>query len=145
MTEVRVTESGESMSFQGLMKGKRGLIMGLANDRSLAWGIARALGSQGAELAFSYQGEALEIGVDPVQHRELHQDRPGQRGVEHHVGEIEKLPVLIVVRQQQDFFGEGQHRSRSVSQPRRAPHGTNRHFIPKLALLHRRVICTDEP
>jgi enoyl-[acyl-carrier protein] reductase I len=42
------------------MKGKRGLIMGLANDRSLAWGIARALGSQGAELAFSYHGEALE-------------------------------------------------------------------------------------
>ncbi|MGH6659663.1 MAG: SDR family oxidoreductase, partial [Sphingomicrobium sp.] len=43
----------------GLMKGKRGLIMGLANDRSLAWGIARALADQGAELAFSYQGEAL--------------------------------------------------------------------------------------
>ena len=42
------------------MSGKRGLIMGLANDRSLAWGIARALGTQGAELAFSYQGEALE-------------------------------------------------------------------------------------
>ncbi|MFL6848074.1 MAG: SDR family oxidoreductase, partial [Sphingomicrobium sp.] len=44
----------------GLMQGKRGLIMGLANDRSLAWGIARALGDHGAELAFSYQGEALE-------------------------------------------------------------------------------------
>ena len=42
------------------MKGKRGLIMGLANDRSLAWGIAKALASEGAELAFSYQGEALE-------------------------------------------------------------------------------------
>jgi enoyl-[acyl-carrier protein] reductase I len=50
----------------GLMKGKRGLIMGLANDRSLAWGIARALGSQGAELAFSYQGEALEKRVRPL-------------------------------------------------------------------------------
>jgi len=48
------------------MKGKRGLIMGLANDRSLAWGIARALGSQGAELAFSYQGEALEKRVRPL-------------------------------------------------------------------------------
>ncbi|MES2001089.1 MAG: enoyl-ACP reductase FabI [Pseudomonadota bacterium] len=50
----------------GLMKGKRGLIMGLANDRSLAWGIAKALGSQGAELAFSYQGEALEKRVRPL-------------------------------------------------------------------------------
>src|SRR5438270_10196243 len=48
------------------MKGKRGLIMGLANDRSLAWGIARALGHQGAELAFSYQGEALEKRVRPL-------------------------------------------------------------------------------
>jgi enoyl-[acyl-carrier protein] reductase I len=48
------------------MKGKRGLIMGLANDRSLAWGIARAVGEQGAELAFSYQGEALEKRVRPL-------------------------------------------------------------------------------
>ena len=48
------------------MQGKRGLIMGLANDRSLAWGIARALASQGAELAFSYQGEALEKRVRPL-------------------------------------------------------------------------------
>jgi enoyl-[acyl-carrier protein] reductase I len=47
------------------MEGKKGLIMGLANDRSLAWGIARALGEQGAELAFSYQGEALEKRVRP--------------------------------------------------------------------------------
>ncbi|HVL78532.1 MAG TPA: enoyl-ACP reductase FabI [Sphingomicrobium sp.] len=50
----------------GLMQGKRGLIMGLANDRSLAWGIAKALGEQGAELAFSYQGEALEKRVRPL-------------------------------------------------------------------------------
>ena len=48
------------------MKGKCGLIMGLANDRSLAWGIARALSDQGAELAFSYQGEALEKRVRPL-------------------------------------------------------------------------------
>jgi len=48
------------------MDGKRGLIMGLANDRSLAWGIAQALGSQGAEMAFSYQGEALEKRVRPL-------------------------------------------------------------------------------
>src|SRR5438128_656490 len=50
----------------GLMEGKRGLIMGLANDRSLAWGIAKALGSQGAEMAFSYQGESLEKRVRPL-------------------------------------------------------------------------------
>lgn len=48
------------------MTGKRGLIMGLANDKSLAWGIARALHAQGAELAFSYQGEALEKRVRPL-------------------------------------------------------------------------------
>jgi len=48
------------------MAGKRGLIMGLANDRSLAWGIAKSLAEQGAELAFSYQGEALEKRVRPL-------------------------------------------------------------------------------
>ena len=50
----------------GLMSGKRGLIMGLANDRSLAWGIARALGDQGAELAFSYQGDVFKKRVMPL-------------------------------------------------------------------------------
>ena len=50
----------------GLMAGKRGLIMGLANDRSLAWGIAKQLREQGAELAFSYQGEALHKRVAPL-------------------------------------------------------------------------------
>lgn len=49
-----------------LMAGKRGLIMGLANDKSIAWGIARALAGAGAELAFSYQGEALKKRVDPL-------------------------------------------------------------------------------
>jgi len=49
-----------------LMKGKRGLIMGLANDKSIAWGIAKALGDAGAELAFSYQGDALKKRVDPL-------------------------------------------------------------------------------
>lgn len=51
---------------QPLMHGKRGLIMGVANDRSLAWGIARALHDHGAELAFTYQGEALEKRVRPL-------------------------------------------------------------------------------
>ena len=50
----------------GLMAGKRGLIMGLANDRSLAWGIAKKLAEHGAEMAFSYQGEALERRVRPL-------------------------------------------------------------------------------
>ncbi|EMD83037.1 enoyl-ACP reductase FabI [Pacificimonas flava] len=50
----------------GLMQGKRGLIMGLANDRSLAWGISKALHEQGAELAFSYQGDALKKRVAPL-------------------------------------------------------------------------------
>nr|WP_211091064.1 enoyl-ACP reductase FabI [Sphingomonas sp. S2M10] len=48
------------------MQGKRGLIMGLANDKSLAWGIAKALHAQGAELAFSYQGDALLKRVKPL-------------------------------------------------------------------------------
>jgi enoyl-[acyl-carrier protein] reductase I len=50
----------------GVMKGKRGLIMGLANDKSLAWGISQKLHEHGAELAFSYQGEALEKRVRPL-------------------------------------------------------------------------------
>ena len=49
-----------------LMQGKRGLIMGLANDKSIAWGIAKACADAGAELAFSYQGDALKKRVDPL-------------------------------------------------------------------------------
>jgi enoyl-[acyl-carrier protein] reductase I len=48
------------------MKGKRGLIMGVANKRSIAWGIAQACADAGAELAFTYQGEALERRVKPL-------------------------------------------------------------------------------
>jgi enoyl-[acyl-carrier protein] reductase I len=50
----------------GLMHGKRGLIMGLANHRSLAWGIAKACAGHGAKLAFTYQGEALKKRVEPL-------------------------------------------------------------------------------
>ena len=57
----------------GLMQGKRGLIMGLANDKSLAWGIAKKLAEHGAELAFSYQGEALKKRVGPLA-EQLHSD-----------------------------------------------------------------------
>lgn len=49
-----------------IMAGKRGLVMGVANDRSIAWGIAKATAEQGAELAFTYQGEALEKRVRPL-------------------------------------------------------------------------------
>ena len=50
----------------GLMKGRRGLIMGVANDHSIAWGIAKAVAAQGAELAFTYQGEAFGKRVRPL-------------------------------------------------------------------------------
>ena len=51
---------------KGLMAGKRGLIMGVANNRSIAWGIARSCADQGAELAFTYQGDALKKRVEPL-------------------------------------------------------------------------------
>jgi enoyl-[acyl-carrier protein] reductase I len=50
----------------GLLKGKRGLVMGVANNRSIAWGIAKACADQGAELAFTYQGDALKKRVEPL-------------------------------------------------------------------------------
>ncbi len=50
----------------GLMNGKRGLVMGVANDHSIAWGIAQSLSAQGAELAFTYQGAALGKRVIPL-------------------------------------------------------------------------------
>ncbi|MDE2362296.1 MAG: enoyl-ACP reductase FabI [Hyphomicrobiales bacterium] len=56
----------ESHSKTGLMQGRRGLIMGVANSHSIAWGIAKALADQGAELAFTYQGEALGKRVAPL-------------------------------------------------------------------------------
>ncbi|MCV6825335.1 MULTISPECIES: enoyl-ACP reductase [Halocynthiibacter] len=49
-----------------LMKGKRGLVMGVANERSIAWGIAKAMAAEGAELAFTYQGEAFGKRVEPL-------------------------------------------------------------------------------
>ncbi len=51
---------------KGLMQGKRGLIMGVANDRSIAWGIAKAVHDHGGELAFTYQGDALKKRVEPL-------------------------------------------------------------------------------
>ncbi|MEL6504070.1 MAG: enoyl-ACP reductase FabI [Pseudomonadota bacterium] len=50
----------------GLMSGKRGLILGLANNRSIAWGVAKALAAEGAEIGFTYQGDALKKRVEPL-------------------------------------------------------------------------------
>jgi enoyl-[acyl-carrier protein] reductase I len=54
------------MPVSGLMKGKRGLVMGVANQHSIAWGIAQALHEAGAELAFSYQGDLFKKRVVPL-------------------------------------------------------------------------------
>ena len=54
------------MDASGLMRGKRGLVMGVANNRSIAWGIAKSCRAQGAELAFTYQGDALKKRVEPL-------------------------------------------------------------------------------
>src|SRR4051794_6620661 len=54
------------MAEAGLMRGKRGLIMGVANNRSIAWGIAKAARKHGADLAFTYQGDALKKRVEPL-------------------------------------------------------------------------------
>jgi enoyl-[acyl-carrier protein] reductase I len=62
----RDTAAQRSKAAEPLMAGKRGLVMGVANERSIAWGIAKALHAQGAELAFTYQGEAFEKRVVPL-------------------------------------------------------------------------------
>src|SRR6185437_7707327 len=60
-------ETGTKMpETAGLMRGKRGLIMGVANNRPIAWGIARACREHGADLAFTYQGDALKKRVEPL-------------------------------------------------------------------------------
>lgn len=67
MTESVAIEENPSTLLRGtLLKGKRGLIMGVANDKSIAWGIAEAAAAQGAELAFTYQGEALLKRITPL-------------------------------------------------------------------------------
>ena len=59
-------ENNTDFNIGTMMKGKKGLIMGLANNKSLAWGISQAVRAQGAELAFTYQGEALKKRVEPL-------------------------------------------------------------------------------
>ncbi len=58
--------AGSPTAAGSLMAGKRGLIMGVANNRSIAWGIAKAVAAQGAEVAFNYQGDALKKRVEPL-------------------------------------------------------------------------------
>jgi enoyl-[acyl-carrier protein] reductase I len=61
-----MADGAQGTDMSGIMQGKRGLIMGVANDHSIAWGIARKLAEQGAELAFTYQGEAFGRRVKPL-------------------------------------------------------------------------------
>jgi enoyl-[acyl-carrier protein] reductase I len=63
---MSAAEASAAMSKGTLMAGKRGLIMGVANNRSIAWGIAKSAANQGAELAFTYQGDALKKRVEPL-------------------------------------------------------------------------------
>jgi enoyl-[acyl-carrier protein] reductase I len=56
----------EGTAVRGVMQGKRGLVMGVANNHSIAWGVAQALSAQGAELAFTFQGEVFEHRVRPL-------------------------------------------------------------------------------
>src|ERR1041384_8248581 len=65
--DTSAPQKGTAMAdASGLMRGKRGLIMGVANNRSIAWGIARACRNHGADLAFTYQGDALKKPVEPL-------------------------------------------------------------------------------
>ena len=63
---MTLADAGQSIAIGNLMAGKRGLIMGVANNRSIAWGIAKACAAQGAEIAFTYQGDALKKRVEPL-------------------------------------------------------------------------------
>src|SRR5262245_57183282 len=64
--QMSALEAGTAVPTGTLMQGKRGLIMGVANNRSIAWGIAKAVAAQGAALAFTFQGDALKKRVEPL-------------------------------------------------------------------------------
>lgn len=63
---MTAADAGASVAAGNLMAGKRGLVMGVANNRSIAWGIAKACAAQGAEIALTYQGDALKKRVEPL-------------------------------------------------------------------------------
>ena len=64
--KIELSNTDQNPVSGSIMQGKRGLIMGVANDHSIAWGIARALASQGAELAFTYQSDSFAKRVEPL-------------------------------------------------------------------------------
>jgi enoyl-[acyl-carrier protein] reductase I len=66
VTKARMETDDVRLSLGGLMKGKRALVTGVANDRSIAWAIAQAFAAEGAEMAFTYAGEAMERRVRPL-------------------------------------------------------------------------------
>ena len=66
MSQADTPETPAAVPVGTLMAGKRGVVMGVANDRSIAWGIAQSVAAQGAELCFTYQGDALEKRVRPL-------------------------------------------------------------------------------
>jgi enoyl-[acyl-carrier protein] reductase I len=91
---VQATSTGAPAA--GILAGKRGLIMGVANNRSIAWGIARAARAAGAELAFTYQGDALEKRVRPLAaeleaHVVGHCDVTDSKTIDAVFGEVDKL------------------------------------------------------
>ncbi|MFO1187767.1 MAG: SDR family oxidoreductase [Alphaproteobacteria bacterium] len=93
---TRVNDVSDAFPLAGeLLKGKRGLVMGVANDHSIAWGIARACAANGAELAFTYQGESLERRVRPLAQSAgsdflLECDVENEESLERVFGEIER-------------------------------------------------------
>ncbi len=104
LTQARMETDDVRLSQGGLMKGKRALVTGVANDRSIAWAIARAFHAEGAELAFSYPGEAMEKRVRPLAESLgakaiLDMDVASDQAVDAAVGELRKswdrLDVLV--------------------------------------------------
>ena len=94
------------------MAGKKGLIMGVANERSIAWAISKTCHDAGAKLAFTFQGEALEKRVRPLESRFALEKRVAEFGARHLVGKVPRpahwsgfrlQPLLIEFWQDQPF------------------------------------------
>ena len=86
-----------------LMEGKKGLIMGLANDRSIAWGIAKALNAHGAQIAISYQNEALEK-RELIKVSVLKNSIDDPREIASVIGERTRSEVIKVIGKKMIFF-----------------------------------------
>ena len=134
-----------------VLKGKRGLIMGVANNRSIAWGIAKACAEAGAELAFTYQGDALKKRVEPLA-KELgghvvgHCDVTDSSTIDAVFAEVEKLwGKLDFVVHCIAFSDKDELTGRYVETTRRQLHQV---AADLLLLLHRRHAAgreADEP